>query len=134
MVQVIRGARPPGSYWWQKATGTPELHVHYVERNVFGNGIGIRVYGELKIAAGEIVYAREMKLNCLQVLLLTTEVSRIGPGRTQHGYIPHKHIYHKSEYDNFASIDVFDDAGTWQGPGTGPTDGSIWLDFEAIGE
>jgi hypothetical protein len=134
MVQVIKGTRPLGDHWWEHAQSAPEVHVHFVERSVFGNGIGIRVYGEMKIAAGEIVYAREMKLNCLQVLLLTPEVSRTTGGRADHGYMAHKWIYHKSEYGNWASIDVYLDDGTWQGPGTGPTGGSIWLDFEALGE
>ena len=63
MVQVIIRPRPDGyttTYWWRNATGTPEIHVHYIERDVFGNGIGIRVYGEIKIASGEIVYASEL--------------------------------------------------------------------------
>jgi len=133
MVQVIRGERPGTGYrWWDNhVEGSPEVHVHFVERSVFGNGIGIKVYGELKIAAGEIVYARELKLNCLQVLLLTPEVSR---GVRTHGLLANKWIYHKSEYDNFASIDIWDDNGQWQGPGAGPSDGSVWLDFEALGE
>jgi len=131
MVQVISQPRPSGDYWWQQNTGSPLIHIHFIERNVFGNGIGVRVYGELKIAAGEIVYAREMKLNCLQVLSLTSEVNANEQGA---GYVPSKWIYHKSEFDNFASIDIFDTGGTWQGAGTGPTDGSIWLDFIALGE
>lgn len=133
MVQVIRGCRAPGSYWWQKATGTPEVHIHYVERDVFGNGIGIKVYGEIKIAAGEIVYARELKLNCLQVLVLTPEWGR---QPTDIAYIVSKWIYHKSEYDNFASIDIYDDAHVWQNAGRAglPSEGSIWLDFVALGE
>jgi len=134
MVQVIIQPRPPGYYWWQQPTGTPEIHIHSVERHIHGNGIKIMVHGEIKIAAGEIVYARELKLNTLDVLKLTPEVSRVAAGRTPHGYIPQKWIYRKGEYDNFASIDVYDDAGTWQGPGTGPSDGSIWLDFNAKGE
>jgi len=133
MVQVNIGTRPPGDYWWQKATGTPEVHVHFIERNVFGNGIGIRVYGEIKIQAGEIVYARELKLNCLQVLVLTPEYKR---QNTDIGFEVSKWIYHKSEYDNWASIDVYDDAHVWQNAGRGslPSEGSIWLDFVALGE
>lgn len=133
MVQVIRGARPRGDNWWEKATGTPEVHVHFIERNVFGNGIGIRVYGEIKIAAGEIVYARELKLNCLQVLLLTPEYKRQATDIT---LTPVKWIYHKSDYDNWASIDIYDDQHNWMYAGRSglPSDGSIWLDFEAVGE
>jgi len=132
MVQVIIGERPLGYYWWQKATGTPEVHLHSVERHVHGNGIKIMVHGEIKIAAGEIVYARELKLNTLEVLKLTPEVSRQGAGDV--GYMANKWIYRKGEYDNFASIDVYDDGGVWQDSRTGPSNGSIWLDFDAKGE
>ena len=130
MVQVIEGRRrtvphPSGTYH----TG-PLIHIHHVERNVFGNGIAIHVYGEMRIAAGEYFYAREMKLNTIQVLNLTPEI----PGRGTLGYMAQKYIYHKGEYDNYGSIDIYDDASTWQSPGTGPSDGSVWLDFEALGE
>ena len=106
------------------------IHIHSVRREVHGNGVVLKVYGEMKIHAGMYVYAREMKLNTLQVLLLTPELNL---NNTQ-GYMAQKFIYHKGEYDNYASIDVYADDGTWQTPGTGPVDGSIWLDFEAIGE
>lgn len=133
MVEVIIRPRPDGtaSYWWQEATGTPEIHVHYIERDVFGNGIGIKVYGEIKIASGEIVYAREMKLNCLQVLCLTPEYDHGDAGA--HAYVPVKWIYHKSEFDNWASIDIYKDDGTWATSDL-PADGSIWLDFVGLGE
>ena len=132
MVQVIIRPRPSGAYWWNSAaTGTPEIHVHYIERDVFGNGIGIRVYGELKIASGEIVYARELKLNCLQVLVLTPEYSRQA---TVQDWTPVKWIYHKSEFDNWASIDIYEATDGWEAAGNLPSDGSIWLDFVALGE
>jgi len=134
MVQVVIRPRPDGyttTYWWRNATGTPEIHVHFIERNVFGNGIGIRVYGEMKIASGEIVYAREMKLNCLQVLNLTPEYSR---QPTVQDYCAKKWIYHKSEFDNWASIDIYEATDGWEAAGSLPSDGSIWLDFIALGE
>jgi len=112
-----------------KADRGPLIHIHYIERVVHGNGIAIKVYGEMKIAAKEYVYARELKLNTLQVLLLTPET-----GTHAHGYIAHNYIHHKGEYDNYASIDVFDDTGTEVTAGAGPSDGSIWLNFIAIGE
>ena len=118
-------------YGW--GGGQPIIHVHYIERDVFGNGIAIKVYGEMKIACKEVVFARELKLNTLQVLLLTPEV-----GAENETYIAQKYIYHKGELDNYASIDVFDDTGAeigginrTQGP---EADGSIWLDFIAVGE
>jgi hypothetical protein len=110
--------------------GCPQIQIHYAYRDIFGTGISVRVYGEMKIAAGERVWARELELKTLQVLVLTPEINR----RLAHGYIPEKYINHKGEFDNYASIDVFDDAATWQGRGTGPIDGSIWLDFIAEGE
>lgn len=134
MVQVIipphahGGSAGPTS---QHGTGaTPLIHIHNIRREVHGNGIVLKAYGEMKVHAGQYVYAREVKLNTLQVLLLTPELNL---NNTQ-GYMAQKFIYHKGEYDNYASIDVYADDGTWQGPGTGPVDGSIWLDFEAIGE
>ena len=68
-------------------------------------------------------------MKTLQVLVLTPEINRRGLG-----YMAQKFIYQKGAYNNYASIDVFSDAGTWQGAGTGPIDGSIWLDFMALGE
>ena len=138
MVQVIYGERPgTGTHWWDDhPTGTPEIHIWSVERHVHGNCTKILVHGEIKIAAGEIVYARELKLNTLEVLKLTPEIGRSAGGYgVDVGYIPSKWIYHKGEYDNWASIDVYDDASNWQGAETpGPIDGSIWLDFDAKGE
>lgn len=109
--------------------GQPLVHIHHIERVVHGNSIAIKVYGEMKIAAGERVWAKELKLNTIQTLNLTAET----PRNTGRSYIPQKHIYHKGEYDNWASIEIYDDAGTWQGAGTGPYDGSHWLNFEALG-
>lgn len=110
--------------------GTPQIHVHHVHRDVHGNGIAIRAYGEIKIAAGEFVWAHELKMNTLQVLTLTPEPCR----QMNVGYSVHKSIWHKGEYDNYASIDVFDNDGNFQAPGTPPVDGSIWLNFVAVGE
>jgi len=109
---------------------TSLIHIHNVERHVHGNSISIKIFGEMKIAAGQYVYAREFKLNTLQVLLLTPELHT----NNGLGYMAQKFIYHKGELDNYASIDIYDDASNWQSPGTGPVDGSIWLDFEAKGE
>jgi len=131
MVQVIIQPRPPGYYWWQQPTGTPEIHIHSVERHVHGNGIKIVVHGEVKIQAGEIIYARELKLNTLEVIKFTPEYHR---QPTDIAFIVSKWIYRKGEYDNWASIDVYDDAGVWQDSRTGPSNGSIWLDFDAKGE
>lgn len=133
MVQVIitnRATPPTAGPSVLGGSGTPLVHVHYIERNVFGNGIGIRVYGELRIASGEYVWARDLLLNTLQMLLLTPEPNR----PTGRGYIAHKHIWHKGEWDNYSSVMIIGDDGSWQGPGTAPQDGSLWLDFEALGE
>lgn len=136
MVQVIKPSAHGGSAG-PAASGTGPtglIHIHSVERHVHGNGIKIVVYGEIKIAAGQYVYARELKLNTLEVLLLTPEVN-LGGGDVNMGYMAQKFIYHKGELDNYASIDVYDDAGEWQDPAAyGPVDGSIWLDFIAQGE
>jgi len=133
MVQVINGCAHGGSAGPASTGGTGPtslIHIHNIRREVHGNGIVLKAYGEMKIGAGQYVYARELKLNTLQVLLLTPELN---VNNTQ-GYMAQKFIYHKGEYDNYASIDVYADDGTWQSGGNGPVDGSIWLDFEAIGE
>lgn len=108
----------------------PLIHIHTVKRHIHGNSIYIEVEGEIKIAAGMYVYARELKLNTLQVLNLTPEIRQ----NNTIGYMTQKFIYHKGELDNYASIDVYADDGTFQAPGTGPVDGSIWIDFIAKGE
>ena len=133
MVQVIKPCAHGGSAGPESSggTGAPTLiHVHSVQRHVHGNGIKVTIWGEMKIHAGHYVYARELKLNTLQVLMLTPELNL----NDTIGYMAQKFIYHKGELDNYASIDVYSDDGTWQGPGTGPVDGSIWLDFIAQGE
>lgn len=108
----------------------PQIHVHHSYREVFGDSIAVVVYGEMKIAAGERIWAKELGLKTLQVLNLTPELN-LNNGL---GYMAQKYIRHKGEYNNYASIDVYDDASVWEGPGTGPVDGSIWLDFIALGE
>jgi len=50
------------------------------------------------------------------------------------GYIANKTIFYKGQYGNYASIDIYNDAGVQQDAGTGPTDGSIWLDAVILGE
>lgn len=110
--------------------GNPQIYVHFDHRDVHGNGIAVRVYGEMKIAAGERVWAYELGLKTLQVLVLTPELG-FNDGL---GYMAQKYVYHKGQYDNYASIDVYDDASEWQSAGVAPVDGSVWLDFVAIGE
>lgn len=125
MVQVIAGNRGGGG----TATGSgPIVHIHFIERTVHGNGIAVKVWGEMKIAAKEYVYARELKLNTIEVLLLTTET---GAHTLYHAQ---KYIHNKGELDNYASVDIFNDAGTEITAGVGPADGSVWLNFMALGE
>jgi len=137
MVEVIRT--------WETRTeteagyGVPLIHIHLVERHVHGNAIAIKVWGEMKIAAKERVFARELKLNTIQVLLLTVESGDHYP------FTPIKWIYNKGEYDNYASIDILGPYQAYQyeanarssqmnAPSTLPHDGSIWLNFMALGE
>jgi hypothetical protein len=122
-----------------KAERGPLVHIHYIERSVFGNGIAIKVYGEMKIAAKEYVYAREMKLNTIETLQLTPMTG------DHHLYHVQKYIPNKGEYGNYASVDIWSADGYEMLGGEGrsalisaatslPEDGSIWLDFEAMGE
>ena len=111
-----------------KSDRGPLIHIHYIERVVHGRGIAVKVYGKMKIAAKEYVYARELGLNTVQVLLLTPDTG------VHTLYHPQTYIYNKGEYDNYASVDIFDDSGTEITAGNGPEDGSIWLNFMALGE
>ncbi len=119
--------------------GAPLIHIHDVERNVFGNGIVVKVRGQVKIAAKEVVFARELKLNTLQTLQLTVETGHHWP------WTANEWIYHKGEFDNYASIDILSPQTAYQWdadsrndptvvPSTLPADGSIWLNFMALGE
>jgi len=111
-----------------KADRGPLVHVHHIERHVHGNGIAVKVWGEMKIAAKEYVYAREMLLNTVQVLLLTPETG------AHTLYHVQNYVHNKGEYDNYASVDIFDNDGTEITAGNGPSDGSLWLNFMALGE
>lgn len=135
------------SYWYDHylyGGGNPLIHIHSIKREVFGNEISLWVAGEIKIAAKEVVFAKELKLNTIQVLVLTPESADHVP------YIVNKWIYHKGQYDNYASIDIFAPtagyelrSGTRQNQAPTPTigassrlpyDGSLWLNFIAVGE
>ena len=127
MVQVIHRAREEGDIGYPGLS--PLVHIHHVERNVFGNGIAIHIYGEMRIAAKEVVYAKELKLNTIQTMTLTAETG------SHTGYNVQKYIHAKGEYDNYASVDIFEvAAGAEIVAGDGPDEGSVWIDFEALGE
>jgi hypothetical protein len=123
--------------------GNPLIHIHSIRREVFGNEISLWVAGEMKIAAKEVVFAKELKLNSIQVLVLTPEAADHVP------YIVNKWIYRKGLYDNYASIDIFAPTAGYElrsgsrtqvgTPTIGaqsqlPYDGSLWLNFVAVGE
>jgi hypothetical protein len=126
--------------------GNPLVHIHSIRREVFGNEISLWVAGEMKIAAKEVVFAKELKLNSIQVLVLTPEAADHVP------YIVNKWIYRKGLYDNYASIDIFAPTAGYElrtltqdrqaqvpTPTIGatsilPYDGSLWLNFIAVGD
>lgn len=122
-----------------KADRGPLVYIHAIERHVHGNGTFVKVYGELKIAAKEYVYARELKLNSIEVLLLTPHTGAHFMFHAQ------KWIYAPGQYNNYASIDIFSISayemlsGVRQpvlsgNPAALPENGSIWLDFMALGD
>jgi hypothetical protein len=122
-----------------KAPRGPRVEIHTIEHIVDGQHVFNRVYGELKIAAKEVVYARELGLNTLQVFLLQPESG------AHHPFPTNVWIYHKGEYDNYASVDIFSMDGyqyeaatrgqsAETAPSTLPYDGSLWFGFVAIGE
>lgn len=136
MVHTIHGYqwRPNGT-----PQGSPLIQIHNVVRHIHGNGIAVHVYGEMKIGAKEVVYARDLKLKTLQVLLLTVESGAHYPFTAQ------KWIYSKGYLDNYASVDVFAFDYAYEMLPSGrqtqisappylPDEGSIWLNFEAVGE
>ncbi len=104
--------------------------IHFIERHVHGNGIGIKVYGEMLVGGtATTVYAHELSLNTLEELQLT-------PMGIDQAYGHGKYIYDKGLYGNYASIQVFDENNNQisaEHPGP-EAEGSIWLDFEALGE
>ena len=124
--------------------GNPLIHIHSIRREVFGNEISLWVAGEMKIAAKEVVFAKELKLNSIQVLVLTPEAADHVP------YIVSKWIYHKGQYDNYASVDIFAPTAGYElrtgsrqdqvatptisASSTLPYDGSLWLNFVAVGD
>lgn len=120
--------------------GSPLIQIHTVERHIHGNGVFIHVYGEMQIGAKEVVYAWDLKLRTLQVLLLTPETGAHFPLHVQ------KWIYSKGALNNYASVDVFSFDYAWEmlpsgrgqsqcpQPSVLPDQGSIWLNFEAVGE
>ncbi len=125
--------------------GNPLIHIHSIRREVFGNEISLWVAGEIRIAAKEVVFAKELKLNSIEVLVLTPEAANHVP------YIVNKWIYRKVLYDNYASIDIFAPTAAYElrsnngqrtqvpTPTIGansqlPYDGSLWLNFVAVGD
>jgi hypothetical protein len=129
MVEVIitTGSDHTGS---SQGGGNPLIHVYAYKREASGSGVFGVVYGNMKIAAGERVWAHELKLNSIETLQLTPEVN-LNNGL---GYMAQKYVSQPGLYNNYASIDIYDDASIWQSAGTGPVDGSIWLDFICTGQ
>lgn len=114
------------------ASGHPIIHIHFVERAFHGRGEAVKIYGEMRVAAMEQVWARDLLMKSIEVLLLT-------PLTTRHeGFMAQNYIFDKGAFNNYASIDVYDDAGNQLIPGSAhcPADGmgSIWLNFLAMGD
>ena len=123
--------------------GNPLIHIHNIKREVFGNEVSLWVAGEIKIAAKQVVFAKELKMNTIQTLVLTPEAANHTP------YIVNKWIWRKGYYGNYASIDIFAPTAGYElmagsrtqvaTPTVGassqlPYDGSLWLNFFATGE
>ena len=115
----------------------PRLEIQVQDRVVKGESVFVRVYGEMKIGAKERIYARDLGLRTLQLLMLQPEHGTHNP------YTTGVWIYRKGELDNYASIDIFSMDGyemylnaqvTVSAATTLPYDGSLWLGFIALGE
>ena len=111
------------------AAGAPQIHIHFEDRPIHGRGVAHVVYGELKIAAKEYVYAAELNLKCIQTLHLTTMTGTHTLLHPQFWIFPDK-----LTYNNMASIDIFNDLGAEILCGMGPSEGSVWLNFIAVGD
>lgn len=109
----------------------PEVEIHYIERTVHGNGIAVKVWGELLIKSQESVLARDLELQTIQVLILTPLTGKytIDPHSGERDTIPWptKYIWEKGRPDNWATVYLWDDTSTEH-------TGSVWLDFHALGE
>jgi len=129
MVEVIitRGSDHTGA---SQGGGNPLIHVSNAERSVAGRSVHGKIFGSIKIAAGERVWAHELKLNSIETIVLTPELN-LNNGV---GYMAQKYVHQPGAYNNYASIDIYDDASNWESAGNGPVDGSIWLNFVAAGE
>ena len=114
----------------------PRLEIQVQERYVRGESVHVKVYGEMKIGAKERIYARDLGLKTLQLLILQPEHGTHNP------YTTGVWIYRKGELDNYASVDIFSMAGyemydtrvSVSAATTLPYDGSLWLGFIALGE
>jgi len=107
---------------------TPRVEIHTMQRFVHGNCTMLKSIGEILIAAKEYVYAWQLGLKTIETMRLTAE------GANHAAYIPQKWVYHKGEYDNYASIDIFDAADAEITAGSGPSSGSVWLNYVAEGD
>lgn len=108
------------------------VEIHSIERVVSGYTTCTKIYGEIKIAAREAVWAHELKLSTIRMMLLTPE-NTWGAGAEWSAKV---YIRSKGQFDNWASIDIYDDAGAYITPGHAQAqdNGSVWLAFMALGE
>ena len=120
-----------------KRADGPRFEIQVQDRVVKGESVFVRVYGEMKIGAKERVYARDLGLRTIQLLMLQPEHGTHNP------YTTGVWIYRKGELDNYASIDIFSMDGyemylnaqtSVSAARTLPYDGSLWLGFIALGE
>jgi hypothetical protein len=126
-------ATVPGGYTGNTKMSA-KVEIHAMERVRNGYSSFIRVYGEMRIAARECVLASELKLSTINMLMLTPE-SAAGAGTA--GTLSSKaFIKQKGQFDNWASIDIYNDAGTYiiAGNAAALDNGSVWLQFMALGE
>lgn len=109
----------------------PQIDIHYIERKVHGNGIAVKVWGEMLVASQESVHSYDLGLTSLQVLILTPLTGKytIDPHSGQRDTIPWptKYVWAKGRPDNRATIYLWDDTSTEH-------TGSVWLDFHALGD
>jgi len=116
----------------------PRLEIQVKERFVSGESVHVKVYGEMKLGAKEVIYARDLGLRTMQLLMLQPEHG------THNAYTTGVWIHNKGELDNYASVDTFSMASyellssgrssSLEAATSLPYDGSLWLGFIALGE
>lgn len=108
----------------------PEFEIDIAYRPKEGNE-AVVVWGEVLISSQEVIRSQDLDLLTIKNLLLLPQTGKYttDPHSGVKDTIPWptKYIYNKGEPDNEATVYLWDDTSTEH-------DGSVWLNFQALGE